>query len=208
MVVLSCAPKQKQTVLRNQIPSQIKYTLEVTTKWAKGFGAPLSGERLLTVYHLGDGAPTAYWMGSNGAVGPLELRKTFKQKDLAIYRMLGESAHSPVLSISDVPPEIGEEVYWAVHTLSGNVGLARGWVTAVEKDYLLLGGWAHPGTSGSPVLRADGTVVGIVSGGINWSCQTYWNDFKDLIVADQIECLFKKSFFPAAAGAARVDGLF
>ena len=208
MVVLSCAPKQKQTVLRNQIPAQIKYTLEVTTNWVKGFGAPLAGGRLLTVYHLGDGAPTAYWMGSGGAKGQLELIKTFKGKDLALYKMLGDAVHAPALYVSQEPPKVGEEVYWSVHTLSANIGIARGWVVAIEDDYLLLGGWVHPGTSGSPVLRADGTVVGIVSGGINWSCQTYWTGFKDLTVADQIECLFKKSFFPAAGGASRVDGLF
>lgn len=161
--VVGCGPKSApQTVLHNTIPQPaLDKVLEVHTLTHLGFGAPISGGRLITVYHLAEGAHSAYWKGKGGTRGPLELLKTDPARDLALYRLVGNDNSLRTLKVSPEPPREGEEVYWLTHTRSQKIGLVRGWVISVEETHLQLQGWFHPGTSGSAILRADGTVVAI-----------------------------------------------
>ena len=219
LLLVSCAPKTKQSVLRNQMPwPQLKLALEVSVNHSLGFGAPIKGNRVLTVDHLRSGVQ-AYWRGQNQR-GQLTWMRSFTGlpksdedvqytlKDLALFSVLkgAESPHLQPIEISPNPPQIGEEVYWPTHTQRGNIGYVRGWVIAVEKRHIQLDGWFHPGTSGAPILRADGTLVGIGYAGTNWSCMTLWGKFQDAPLKEQLECLFKKSFFTPGILAARVDG--
>jgi hypothetical protein len=203
---VSCAAKTPQTVLRNQIPKvALSRVVEVMANYSMGFGAPLAGNRILTVDHLSTGS-TAYWRGQRQQ-GHITLLRSYKEdnKDLALYAITKE-ANLLSLELSKTPPEVGEEVYWPTHTQMRTIGAVRGWVVAIEKHTLLLSGWFHPGTSGAPILRADGTVVAIAYAGSNWSCQTVWTSFSKATLKDQLECLYKKSFFSAGALATRVDG--
>jgi len=219
LLLVSCATKTPQTVLRNRMPwKQLRLALEVSVDHSLGFGAPIIGNRVLTVDHLRSGTQ-AYWRGQ-GQTGQLTWMRSFIKggdrdkdiqytyKDLALFSVLkgAESPHLRPIEISKQPPEIGEEVYWPTHTQRASIGYVRGWVVAVEKRELLLDGWFHPGTSGAPILRADGTLVGIGYAGTNWSCHVIWGKFQEAPIRSQLECLFKKSFFAPGVLAARVDG--
>lgn len=206
---VGCGPQPApQSVLHNQIPLEaLNRVVEVHTLSHLGFGAPISGGRLVTVDHLSNGAH-AYWKTQEGIRGPLEILKQDQERDLALYRLKGPFDALEVLEVSSEPPREGEEVYWLTHTQQQTIGIVRGWVVAVEDRHLQLSGWFHPGTSGSPILRADGKVVAIGSSGTNWSCSTAWLGFDVLVDKDKFECLFRKSFFPPGVIAPRVDDWF
>ena len=209
LLLAGCGPQPAaQTVLRNSPPfSALDKVLEVHTLSHLGFGAPISGGRLITVDHLSNGAH-AYWKSQDHLRGPLIIMKQDRERDLALYRLKGPINDLKALEVSSEPPRLGEEVYWLTHTQRQTIGLVRGWVVAIEKDRLQLDGWFHPGTSGSPILRANGRVVAIASAGTNWSCSTAWLGWDILVDSDKFECLFRKSFFPAGVVAPRVDDWF
>ena len=206
LLLVGCGPQPApQTVLRNSPPfSALDKVLEVHTLSHLGFGAPISGGRLITVDHLSNGAH-AYWKSQDHLRGPLIIMKQDRERDLALYRLKGPINDLKALEVSSEPPRLGEEVYWLTHTQRQTIGLVRGWVVAIEKDRLQLDGWFHPGSSGTAVLRADGTLVAIGTAGTNWACNTSWLPFSELVIKDQVECLFRKSFFPSGMIASRLD---
>ena len=120
-----------------------------------------------------------------------------EDRDLAIYQVTSaDELLVGYIEYSDEKPIVGEEVYWNIHTWSNGRGLGRGWVVSVTDKLILISGFHHPGTSGSPVLRADGTMIGIALGGSNWACGAPWDAFMALSEEDRLECLYRRDSFP------------
>lgn len=191
---VSCA-STPQTVLRNEPPyTTLDYSLDVLTREYLGFGGAIGGGLVLTADHIGGGRPVVRWRWRNES-GAMNLVRRYREQDLALYRVEGSIA-IPQLIVSDETPRAGEEVYWSIRGSDAERSIARGWVLTTSGRWITVDGWFHPGTSGSPVLRADGTLIGIAVGGRNWSCLDAV-PFADRKLADQLECLDRRSGFNA-----------
>lgn len=181
-----------QEVFRNDPPRRaLGFVVEVKAGRHLAFGAPVHGGRVLSADHVGGGSPTAEWKWRMQS-GELRLLHRIQDRDLAVY--LVDPSPFPALDYTPRSPLVGEEVYWTIHTRDENVSFARGWILSVSKRRITVDGWFHPGTSGSPVLRSDGTIVGIAVAGNNWSCSN-WPGFVRMSLRNQLACLFRRSMF-------------
>lgn len=189
---------QQSQVQPYRVPpvSYLKLSVEVSAGGHRGWGVPLQGGRIITASHLSMKDSIIYWR-SQWEEGTAELIKLDEKKDLALLRT--DKVISQTLTISDNRPEVGEELYWVIHMEDRSASWARGWYLGPDMGFYKVDGWYHPGTSGAPVLRADGTVVGIMVAGDNWSCPTRWFDFLKLDREEQDACLYKKTLFPVSA---------
>lgn len=185
-----CAARQPQQLLRNQPPWRaLAAATRVFTLRGGGLGVVISGGRILTAHHI-SGTPVVGWKG-----GYATRLDSAPEKDLALYQAAGEAPLNYAV-ISPRGPELGEEVYWPVLSQTADLGMARGFVHFKDSESLRISGWFHPGTSGSPVFRSDGTLVGIMQAGHNWACQGMDGPFQALELEEQLACLYRMTGFP------------
>jgi S1-C subfamily serine protease len=120
------------------------------------------GPALLTNRHVVEGARTvgvrALDGGTEVQVAEVRLSAT---ADVAVLEVADPAALPPPLLLRDAAPALGDEVR-LVGFPAATPFTAAGTVDAVEGGRLLLDLEVAPGASGSPVVAADGHVVGQV----------------------------------------------
>ena len=126
---------------------------------------------VVTNYHVIDGANYATVERSDGTVLRVEgVAALDGGNDLALLKVTpGDDAPLPVLSLgTDQPPPIGTTVYAIGHPLGLKNVLSEGLVSslgdAARGQYFIQTTAAiSPGSSGGPLLTADGVVVGVTT---------------------------------------------
>lgn len=103
----------------------------------------------------------------------MEIISSDSKKDLAFLR---PSAEVPGF-IQGTQPQVGEDVFYACifpndKGDSFNPILVKGQVVGEGDKVLLISGFGAPGCSGSPVVKADGTVVAVAVGVTYWGFDT------------------------------------
>ncbi len=179
-VALACVTRVPVSVGPPQapvFPAACSEILRVSNGSGYGWGTPirygtptLHPHHVLTAAHLISTAGLVKWGGAGGMEGTATLVWRDDARDLAV---LYSEAPLPGggLGISKSPPRAGETVYfrgylWRLEATQCGFGFVLG--DDSDGDLLV---WAffHPGYSGSGVLNASGEVVGVVTGGVNWS---------------------------------------
>jgi S1-C subfamily serine protease len=140
----------------------------------QGSGFLVSGDGLIaTNHHVIKDAPFAEAIFSDGAARPLSPRRAAcdPKADLALLKV--DVTNPAFLELAeDELPSIGSKVFAIGSPLGESNSFSDGLVSGhrVEessKDRLIqTTAPSSPGSSGGPLLRADGKVVGIVSGGL------------------------------------------
>jgi hypothetical protein len=208
LTTVGCASRQSQQVLRNQPPFEnLNMAVEVIANGYLGWGAMINGNRILTAFHITNGNTNSYWR-RGAEKGTMTFVRAWEERDLVLYAVdQRKELLIGSIELSDYRPFLGEELYWNTHTSDARKGLGRGFVISVGDNKITVNGWFHPGTSGSPVLRADGTVVGIATSGSNWACVEHYGYFKNLAVEDKLDCLFRMSMFNSEMVVVDIVGL-
>ena len=193
-LLLSGCAHTHQDVLRNQPPEvALSKTLEIYSAMGGGYGAPISGDRIVTAAHIIHGQ-SVYYRSISGS-GRARILSMDRDTDLAI--LVAKEGLQSLLEVSESLPNVGEEVYWTSRLPDGTTTWNRGWYQGKSAGWGMVNGWFHPGTSGSPLLRADGTVWGIASAGHNWSCTDNVLEFDLMSDKDKFDCLYRMAQFPS-----------
>ena len=125
----------------------------------------------------------------SGQVVPYELQDDIASKDLVVLRAT-RAVNCQELTLSDVSVRMGEAVlimgYPGLHDNSGLAAAPAHVINADATDFsadFLLHGYSHYGTSGGPIVNADGQLVGMLGGSFavekdadgNWIFNDYLN---------------------------------
>ncbi len=138
-------------------------------RWRRGSGIVVGKDRVLTNAHNlhGEGATCVFADGreARGRVLGVDF-----DGDLAVLEV--ETADAPVLPWADAAVAIGTPVFGVAGIASGGVRTTVGLVSAIGRSFRGPGGWAiggsvehtapmAPGSSGSPVVDAQGRMLGL-----------------------------------------------
>ena len=138
---------------------------------ALGSGFIVSSDgRVVTNFHVVKDAKRAIAKMANGAYFPVEsVLATDPDRDLALIKLPGRNL--PFLSLADSDKlAIGEHVFAIGSPLGLQNTVSDGIVSAVREekagtDWIQTTAPASPGNSGGPLLRNDGSVVGVITWG-------------------------------------------
>jgi hypothetical protein len=136
------------------------------TSLGSGFIVSTDG-KIVTNYHVIRNAEKALVKLTNGAFFPVEsVLASDPVKDLAIIKVTGRNL--PVLKVADSDTvQVGERVVAIGSPLGLESTVSDGIVSALRKEegasWLQTTAPVSPGNSGGPLLRLDGTVVGIIT---------------------------------------------
>lgn len=144
----------------------------VPTMWAPksiGHGCPISPTRALTAKHVavdneGENVPLM-WADGFGHSGIAVRIGVPTFRDVVVVERAFGHDFSYIFKISSVPAAVGEEVYIAAYDFENNLEqrLHTAKIIRNRGGALIYTPSAGPGSSGSCVLRKDGTVIGINS---------------------------------------------
>jgi serine protease Do len=131
------------------------------------------GDRVLTAAHVVAGSKFVKMTTADDKHYYGEVVKSDAPRDLALIKL--EQGQLKPLAIVAAVPEAGAEVY-AIGSPLGNKfsmsvtkGVVSGMRTEDGQDYLQSDVSVLPGSSGGPLLDADGNVVGVTQGGLSLS---------------------------------------
>ena len=136
-----------------------------------GTGFFVSADGLVvTSLHVIGGADVVSVQRSEGAVLPVQgVAAVDAGADLVVLRVDGGGAALPTLSLGpDEPPAVGTAVYAIGHPLGLRNVLSEGLVSGLGdpargQHFIQTTAAAGPGSSGGPLMTADGAVVGVTT---------------------------------------------
>jgi S1-C subfamily serine protease len=139
------------------------------TSLGSGFIVSADG-KIVTNYHVIKGADKALVKLTNGAFFPVEnVLATDPEEDLAIIKVSGRNLPTVKVANSDAV-QVGERVIAIGSPLGLESTVSDGIVSALRKEsnasWIQTTTPVSPGNSGGPLLRLDGTVVGVVTWGL------------------------------------------
>lgn len=137
-----------------------------------GHLCPVSETVALTARHvMSDGHPISpgpqflTWGDSYGRSGVVQPKLVSNARDLGVVEVAEGDNFGHVFPVSAAAPEVGETLYVVGYSkdAAGNFDarLVEVKLVRVRAGHLFYNPGANPGSSGSCVLRADGSVVGI-----------------------------------------------
>lgn len=142
---------------------------------AQGSGFYFGPGRIATNYHVIEGATTVRIIGADGDTLATTTYAEVADTELDLAILPAPDGHSGGLWIETLYPDVGDRV-WAYGSPKGLAGtMTDGIVSAVRerngRNVLQISAPISPGSSGGPVLDADGRVIGVtvssVRGGQN-----------------------------------------
>ncbi|MGB2628749.1 MAG: trypsin-like peptidase domain-containing protein [Candidatus Acidiferrum sp.] len=142
------------------------------TEIGQGSGFIISVDgKIITNYHVIKGVKSAVIKLSNGAFFPMEtVLGSDPNRDLAVIKVAGRNL--PTLSLADSgKAAVGEHVIAIGSPLGLQNTVSEGIISAfrtqdAKVDWIQTTTPVSPGNSGGPLIRADGSVVGVITWGV------------------------------------------
>ena len=135
----------------------------------QGSGFFIDSDQIATNFHVVKNASQVRVETFNGLISPVTtILATDEKSDLAVMRLAVPVPESTILSLKTAPPTEGDSItvisnpqgsHWQV--TSGSTGLL--WEFKGLGERLQITAGISPGSSGAPVIDAEGKVVGIAS---------------------------------------------
>lgn len=143
-----------------------------------GSGFLVSDTLVATAAHVVEGAATLQ-VESAGTVSEAEVLGYSQEADLALLR-LDEPVGDQVLFWADEPPRVSQEVSALGFPLGAGFASVQGVVSSLDPRvegfsetarYIQTDAPTNPGNSGGPLITVDGSVIGVVLGGAEYTSE-------------------------------------
>jgi S1-C subfamily serine protease len=139
--------------------------VEVRAPGSTGTGFMIEGDRVVTAAHVVESSPVTVVTATGSRSATILLHDP--ATDLAVLQVDGALDIRP-LELSEQLPKLAEDVFAATaQPFGGMATVSRGIVSGVVQQaagqVVQTDAAVNPGSSGGPLLRADGVVVGVIS---------------------------------------------
>jgi serine protease Do len=163
LLVVAVAPHAGAST--NPVAAAAESVVEVQARGATGSGFMITKDRVVTAAHVVGTSPAFVVSGRDRL--STSLVAIDAQRDLAVLQVEGGSQPEP-LELSQELPALGDVVYAATAQPFGapatvSRGIASGVVDRNGHQLVQTDAAVNPGSSGGPLLDAEGAVVGVTS---------------------------------------------
>ncbi|MCD4793235.1 MAG: S1C family serine protease [Bacteroidales bacterium] len=168
-LVLSKVPKSSVTDNTEIIKNSIKSVVTVKTEFGHGSGFIISKDGYaITNSHVVEDADNIEVIFNNGLILPAEVITNDKNRDVILLKIVGGGYHPLPMNTNGNDVEIGSEVI-AIGTPKNielgqtvSKGILSGYRNLEDKNYIQTDVSINLGSSGGPLLNAEGEVIGII----------------------------------------------
>ncbi len=163
----TCSPDQSMS-LPGDLPEALESVLEIRVGSIVGTGVIVSPDGwILTAAHVVDGAPEVWVRFANGIQLPATIEHSDTKFDVALLNIAGRNFPCSRVRTRPGILEIGQDVFAVNRALGDDPapmvtrGVVGGYPEREGKRYIQTDASVNPGSSGGPLLAADGTIAGI-----------------------------------------------
>lgn len=171
----ACSGNPKPTMVYGPAPIPVELqrsAVRILTPSSTGLGAPVSSIQALAAQHVVEGHTFVSYRDHFGRTGLLRVVWTDAERDLALLEV-EDSEKAQFLTwfrIAENAPESGDAIYCLGYLDGFVITALRGWWMGVDAEGDGIADvWSHPGSSGGPVIKQSGEMVGLLTHSTNWS---------------------------------------